>query len=159
MKVYIMRGLPGSGKTSWINRYLPGNTNVFSADFYHMTEEGVYQFDPKRASHAHNECLRSYDICLMLEMEHHALLPVAVDNTNILAWELAPYVRLAEIRGFEYEILHFLCDPETSIKRNIHTVPATTILRMHQDLLREELPPWWKVQVVPSDWKIISEKS
>ena len=74
--------------------------------------------------------------------------PVIVDNTNLTAWELAPYVRLAELYGYNYQILTFWCDPLVCAKRNVHGVPVDRIFCMNQTLLNEKLPPHWKHRII-----------
>lgn len=138
--IYIMRGLPGSGKSTWARKY-----KTFSADEYHVIN-GVYQFDPKRAAYAHKECLRAYLMFLRVGISQQ---DVAVDNTNTTLVELAPYVRLAEVFCREYKIVYLTCDVETAIKRNVHNVPANTILQMNKNLITEIVPPYWNQDVNP----------
>lgn len=146
MKVFIMRGLPGSGKSTWIKNNFPfeGKVEVFSADDFHMFD-GVYKYDPKRAGYAHDQCLLAYLTCIRVEK----VTPfVVVDNTNTTLMELAPYVRLAEIFGIDYEIIYIPCDPITAIMRNIHSVPENTILQMHKNLQTEIVPTYWNQRII-----------
>ncbi len=145
MKVVILRGLPGSGKSTWI-RTLTGKSyyEVFSADSFHMVGN-EYRFDPKRVSYAHNECFKGYVSCLMVEKKTEYVI---VDNTNTSLVELAPYVRVAEAFGIPYEIKYFFCDPIASMRRNVHQVPPNTILKMYDNLTREIVPPYWNQTVV-----------
>lgn len=136
-----MRGLPGSGKSTHVAK-MGVDAVVCSADHYHVVD-GTYRFDPARAGEAHNACLRKYVETLILPQ----YLTVVVDNTNTSLMELSPYVRLAEALGVEYEIHYILCSVVTALQRNVHAVPATTILKMHKNLVTEELPPWWRVRV------------
>lgn len=137
-----MRGLPGCGKSTWAKNNC--GTGVFSADSYHVGEDGVYRFDPKRAGWAHNECFRQFTIAVFTE----TFRVLCVDNTNTTLAELAPYVRVAEAFGHEYTIMYLMCDVETAIKRNVHGVPANMILTMQRNLLTEIVPPYWRQEVV-----------
>ncbi|KPP59929.1 hypothetical protein Z043_122108, partial [Scleropages formosus] len=67
--------------------------------------------------------------------------PVIIDNTNLQAWEMKPYAKLAVERGYRVDF----CEPNTSWrrdpseleKRNKHGVPQHKIAQM---LERFELP-------------------
>ena len=147
-----MRGLPGCGKSTWIEEELPkdefggnGNAVVCSTNFYH-TIDGVYQYDPKRAGWAHNQCLLKYLATLQEKLVTTEYL--VVDSTNTTLLELSPYVRLAEAFGVEYEIVCLPCDLEIAASAGIHSVPINTLLRMQQHLLTELVPAHWKQVVV-----------
>ena len=142
--IYIMRGLPGSGKSTWAKENCGNSVEVFSADSWHIVN-GVYRFDPKRAGYAHNECFRAFVLSLQAESEYAYRV---VDNTNATLMELSPYVRAIEAFGCEYKIMYILCDVETAIKRNVHDVPANTILAMQRNLLTEIVPPYWRQEIV-----------
>lgn len=90
MEVIIMRGLPGSGKDTWIRRNYPEG----SADSFHMVN-GVYQYDPKKAGEAHNACLRKF-LSICIEVKESLPSQLIVSNTNSTIVEIAPYYRVAE---------------------------------------------------------------
>ena len=146
MKVFIMRGLPGSGKSRWIDNHRRKHDDVIcSADHYHMVD-GAYKYDPAKTAFAHNACLRKYlDALYVHDKEADA---VFVDNTNATAAELSPYVRLAECLGHEVKIIRVHCDFETACRRNVHGVPPGTIWHMHQTMITERLPSYWKEEII-----------
>ncbi len=149
MKVTILRGLPGSGKSTWIASNVSANAHVFSADAYHMVLDGgrpVYKFDPANARKAHDWCLSQFLLYLTRGAEH-----LVVDNTNLSAWEISPYYRLAEVYGCEVEIVYLRCSPSLSLARNIHGVPEATILQMFARLMSDTLPPWWNMRVIEAN--------
>jgi len=147
-KCYIMRGLPGSGKDTWIKSNLLRQTDegempaVCSADTFHM-KDSKYLFVKEKQAEAHNWCLKEFNRLLWAGCPE-----IVVNNTNIRTYEIAPYYRLAEAFGYEVEIIHVLADPEVCKKRNVHGVPPETIDAMFKGL--EAIPPWWKVRVVMS---------
>ena len=146
MNIYILRGIPGSGKSTWIKQENRATDDeVCSADFYH-TINGVYKFDPKRTGEAHNLCLSKFLQLLQTKRDH-----IYVDNTNTTAWEIAPYYRLAEVFLCNVQIITILCPVEVAIARNVHAVPGTTILTMHRNILMEQLPPHWKHTVIAAE--------
>lgn len=165
MKVIIMRGLPGSGKSTWVkhcvqhHQHMHKTATVHSADRAHTLSDGTYKFDPKNVAKAHNDCLREY----LLSVDPHScinrfIIPeqqktscVIVDNTNTEVWEIAPYHRLAEMFNHEVSIIRVECSLQTAIGRGIHNVPIKTMLSMQHRLLTEVLPSHWNEQVVFSD--------
>lgn len=139
MRVIIMRGIPGSGKSTYASG-LPQPNVVVSADDYFLIN-GEYKFNVNDQARAHAMCLRGY-VAAINAWQRPAL--VVVDNTNILAADLAPYYSLAEAYGCDVKIVRCFVDPEIAMRRNVHDVPASVIWRMYQTLLNERLPAWWK---------------
>ncbi len=141
MKVIILRGLPGAGKSSL---HLDATTTTVSADHHFTDSDGVYKFVPSELGDAHKECLQDF---LKLLQSYDANV-VVVDNTNLTAMEIAPYYRLAEVFDYEVEIVTVQCDPAVAFIRNIHGVPEATHKRMAETLANEKLPPWWNHRVI-----------
>jgi predicted kinase len=139
--IYIMRGLPGSGKSSWASEI--AGAQIFSADSYHMVN-GVYRYDPKIAGQAHNECFKSFLLAAMSNRKNAFI----VDNTNTSLVELSPYVRVCEAFERDYTIVYVMCSVASAIARNIHGVPPNTILTMNRNLLTEVVPAHWKQMII-----------
>lgn len=141
--VKILRGLPGSGKSYWAREYALQHpkTLIVSADYYRIQPDGRYQFNASRVREAHDFCLRRF---WTLMWEGELDVPVIVDNTNISAWEIAPYYRLAEISNREVEIVTFATPLKTCLERQTHGVPEVTMGMMAQRLATEVLPFFWK---------------
>lgn len=142
MKAYILRGLPGSGKSTWAEtQNMKGGVCIYSADSFHIID-GKYCYDPKRAGFAHAECLRTYVEDIRIG-KHDIFI---VDNTNTRIHEMAPYIAVANAFGVDHEILQFNCSIDQSIARNIHGVPHGTIVSMNVALQTEHLPVHWNVK-------------
>jgi len=134
MKVIIMRGLPGSGK-SFFAKNLGGENVIVSADDYFL-HNGRYEFVPSKLGEAHAFCMRSF-----IDAIHNNVVDnVIVDNTNIRQWEIHPYYLVAQAYGLPVEIVTVNCNAEKAFGRNQHGVPLAAIQRMAVALANEVLP-------------------
>ena len=117
--LYIVRGLPGSGKTSLAEIVAPGH--VFSADdFFYDLGEGRYAFDPTRLKEAHESCQRRTREALTSGAER-----VAVANTFTQSWEAEVYFKMAHEHGYSSFVVE--CQSDFG---NVHDVPPEAIERM-----------------------------
>lgn len=164
-KVIIMRGAPGSGKSTYTKKNYP-DAVVVSADHFFEQPDGTYIFDRSKISAAHAACLRRFtqnvefgtcgdqgegrDSCLGTAYCGQSHRDIVVDNTNISAVEIAPYAALALAYGWELEIVTLDVDPKTSHARNVHSVPEKTVKDMHKRLTSEEarFPRYWSRKTV-----------
>lgn len=153
MKIKILRGIPGSGKSTWAEK-IDGQTCerdrkalICSADDFFM-KDGEYIFDPSKIGQAHAACFQKYLVLLARAEELEEIFSsIVVDNTNLQKWEISPYILAAAAHGIEdVEILNFHCSVEESIARNVHGVPAHAIERMHRTMQNEKLLPFWNVR-------------
>ena len=142
MKVIIVRGIPGSGKSTWINNNYP-RASICSADHFFIDKNDNYNFDRNKIGEAHKECMATFLTYVMTEFFDKGRVlrsPIIVDNTNISIHEVTPYLRVAEAFGYEVEVVRIGSDPDTAYKRNTHGVPLETIKRMHKSM--KPLPSW-----------------
>jgi predicted kinase len=132
-KLIIVRGLPGSGKSMFVDDFLYSplctvHGVVCSADNYFM-HDGEYQFDPNSLGDAHNYC-KGVAIDAMIA---RASL-VVIDNTNSQKWEFMPYLTLA--RDYNYDVTQITVGQVNQDvvaqyhQRNKHGVPEETIRKM-----------------------------
>ena len=161
MNIYIMRGLPGGGKTFFVHRLARElvkdgeSVGICSADFYHCgvpkqpvlpgdyDKLGPYVFKPENLAYAHPACMSGFLAAYQQKMQN-----IFVDNTNIHAWEISPYVLLGETFGYTVEILEVQATYSSCLERQTHGVPELTMYRMRESLAAEILPPWWTVKRV-----------
>ncbi|XP_028655151.1 NEDD4-binding protein 2-like 1 isoform X2 [Erpetoichthys calabaricus] len=133
-KLFILRGLPGSGKSTLARQIRNefGSAEIFSTDDFFRDESGRYHFKARELREAHE-----WNKERAKEAMEEGLNPIIIDNTNIHAWEMKPYVRMGLDNGY-YIIFK---EPETSWKNDIHRlhrktqngVPLDKIARMKED--------------------------
>ena len=144
--LFIMRGLPGSGKSSIAQSLVGGECQhvttrdvfrcllgkhgvVCTTDAYHYdewSEDGIYNFNPERLKEFHQ--LNQHAVRFFMKQN---VPGIVVDNTNIKRWECERYTRLAELFGYKVvvvEVPHISID--TCEQRNQHGVPREALERM-----------------------------
>ena len=127
MKLVIMRGVSGSGKSTKARKLVTdeGNSIICSADDYFM-KDGEYVFDGRELGKAHAWCLGK--VAAAMEI---GLRLIVLDNTNTQRWEYQPYLALAAAEGYEVEFVLVGDLDEASLKtyaqRNSHGVPLAVI--------------------------------
>ncbi len=84
--LYIVRGIPGSGKSTFAKSL--GGTH-FETDMFFM-KDGEYKFDISKIKEAHKWCQDSVYTAMLLN--HTALLNnvIVVSNTFTQEWEMKP---------------------------------------------------------------------
>lgn len=117
MKVIVLRGISGSGKSTWAKEHYPGAV-IVSADDYFLQPDGEYDFRPEELNDAHEECYQKF-IKAVLRKEPL----IVVDNSNRTVWEISPYVMPAQSFGYDVEIITLKCDPEVAIARKSWVAP------------------------------------
>ncbi|PKU45502.1 nedd4-binding protein 2 [Limosa lapponica baueri] len=126
----LLRGVPGSGK-SYLARALlednPGGIVLSTDDYFY--KHGQYHYDPDCLGEAHD-----WNRKRAKEAFEMRISPIIIDNTNIQAWEMKPYVTLAQ--QFKYKVMFREPDtwwkfkPKELERRNIHGVSKEKIKRM-----------------------------
>lgn len=143
-QVIVLQGVPGSGKTAvakdFVRRHPDLRCVIVSADdFFVERGGGTYAFDVTLLTQAHAACFRQFVLALQQGVD-----VVIVDNTNSTAWEMEPYMLGAEAFGYNATYWRVSCDPEVAAARNIHDVPVHVVHAIHERMLNEKLPPWWR---------------
>lgn len=132
----LMRGLPGSGKSS-LSKYILENTigynntydkHILSTDDF-FTKNGVYQYNKSQLPEAHG-----YNHQRAFSVMCKGFSPVIIDNTNTQMWEMKPYAMMATDYGYILEILepdtHWCFNEKELEKRNKHGVSKVVIKNM-----------------------------
>ena len=117
-KLIIIRGLPGSGKTTFAHTL---TTHVFEADQYFTDSNGIYTFDREKLSEAHHWCQAQVISAMIADAPI-----IAVSNTFVRKWEKKVYLDLARIYGYQVTEIT-MTNP---LRPSIHGVPDEVIERM-----------------------------
>lgn len=166
MEVILMRGLPGSGKSTLVSKHLgkyvkgmaptqgagdstklltqyEGSNLVLSVDDF---VNG--QYTAERVAEGHTLCFRTFvEVLRALSTNPSFTAPtcVVVDNTNTTVAELAPYVLALSAYASDAKtaIWQMNCSLKNSLERNTHAVPTHVLMNMQRRLHEEQLPPWY----------------
>lgn len=101
MKLLIVRGLSGSGKSTYARSLLSkGEYDQHEeADmFFYQNPDGKYRFDSNFIASAHRWCKNNVESGLIMGRN------VIVSNTFCRKWEYQPYLDLAKQYGAEVEV-------------------------------------------------------
>ena len=116
VKLTIVRGLPGSGKSTYAKKL--AGFNHFEADMFHMVD-GEYKFNFNNIKASHEWCQNKVKESLLNGNN------TVVSNTFTQLWEMQPYIDMAKELCIELNIV--------TLKEqygNIHNVPEEIIEKM-----------------------------
>lgn len=123
---YIMRGVPGSGKSTVARQIANGASRVIHSTDDYFYSGGEFRFDRRRLSEYHD---RNYEaFCHSLDAGE----PVVIcDNTNVRRWEFRRYEESAIKAGYIVALV-VMPHPVASVaaQRTLHGVPVHIIQRM-----------------------------
>lgn len=121
----LMRGLPGSGKSSLANILAVGGVKFAADDFWGPD----YDFDLDRRGEAH-----AWNQQRVREAMASGVTPIVVDNTNVSSYEFRPYLVDAMKHGYKVKFREpstpWRYTPSELAARNKHSVPIEAIREM-----------------------------
>ena len=122
-QLIILRGLPGSGKTTFAGHLSQSmNCPMYAADDHMVDDDGNYSFDPKRLHWCHKKC--QSDVERAMKFGAHNII---VHNTNTTEKELKPYLDLASMYG--YNVVSLIVENRHG-NSSVHGVPEHSMERM-----------------------------
>ena len=119
-KLFIVRGVPGCGKTTFAESICD---KVVSADDYHYDDEGNYNWKPENIKAAHRYSQGKTRSIMETGKD------VAVANTSTTVKEMKPYYDMAE--EFGYTVFSIIVENRHGGK-DVHNVPEKTLEAMEK---------------------------
>lgn len=123
----LLRGLPGSGKTSFAN-LIWSSYVICEADQFFYDEDGNYNFDATKLGLAHKSCQVRVESMMQMNENNSEYFPeIVVSNTSTTEKELQPYLDLALRYGY---IVVSLIVENRHGGQNVHGVPDEKLEQM-----------------------------
>ena len=127
--LYIVRGIPGSGKSTFAKKIVGHDFLVCEADKYFINKEtGEYKFDASKIKDAHKFCQDTVETYMKDSLVNDQFYrEIAVSNTFTQEWEMEPYFELA--KEFGYKVFSVVVENRHG-GTNVHNVPEDKIEQM-----------------------------
>jgi len=127
--LFLVRGLPGSGKTTFATS-IWNDYAVCEADKFFYDKEGNYNFDPSKLKEAHDWCKQEVETRMIDHQNNGQYYPeIAVSNTFTQEWEMEDYFKLAEKYG--YKVVSLIVENRHG-GQNVHRVPEDKLQKMKE---------------------------
>lgn len=117
----LLRGIPGSGKSTVAELLGGGNSTVVSADMF-FEKDGQYNFDMTKLGQAHAWCKGVVE-----DSMKQGVAKIFVANTFTMDKEINPYINLA--KEHDYSVVSLVVENRHGCM-NIHGVPEESLKRM-----------------------------
>ena len=123
-ELFLLRGVPGSGKSSLANSLSDALTGHAEADMF-FKKDGEYKFDPSKLKDAHEWCQGQVESWMKPQTGY--LDRIIVSNTFTQGWEMQPYYDLAKKYGYR---VYSLIVENRHWGKNEHGVPDSKVQEM-----------------------------
>lgn len=140
-KLYIVRGLPGAGKSTYAHTLAP---LVIEPDMFRYNANNEYVFDSDRNTEVNR---KTFDLCAYA-MYNLELPVIAVTAVFTKLDHFLPYVRMARRRGYAVTVVE--CKDQYE---NVHKVPDKAIAQMRsaweafdEELANQEGVSFWRIE-------------
>lgn len=123
--IVLVRGLPGSGKSTYALSLFSQGYAHFEADMF-LIVNGQYVYDKSKIGSAHDWCFSTAKAALENGRN------VVVSNTFLKKWEMQRYIEI----GYPFKVVEM-----NGEWKSIHGVPQATIDSMAK--VKESIPNEW----------------
>ena len=129
--LYIVRGIPGSGKSTFAKMLVGEDFLVCEADKYFIDKEtGEYNFDSTKIKEAHKFCQDTVESYMKDSLANDQFYrEIAVSNTFTQEWEMRPYFELA--KNYGYKVFSVVVENRHG-GTNQHEVPEEVLTKMRE---------------------------
>ena len=123
----LVRGLPGSGKSTFAN-FVWNDYAICEADKFFYDKEGHYNFDASKLKQAHEWCRNEVETRMKDNEANPQYYPeIVVSNTFTQEWEMEAYYELA--KKYNYLVISIIVENRHGGK-NVHGVPEEKLEQM-----------------------------
>ena len=122
--LYLVRGLPGSGKTTLVNSIKQAGDVSVAADDFMVNDGGEYVFDWRKLGDSHKSTQRTVE-----DSMKENITRIFVHNTFIKEEESKPYFDLA--RKYTYQVFSIIVENRHG-GESIRAVPTETLEKYRQ---------------------------
>ena len=147
-EMIIIRGLPGSGKsTKGLMMVDNGEADeLIEADQFFVEPDGTYNYDGDKIREAHNDCRQRTSQGLSDGKN------IVVANTFVYRWQMQPYLDYCRENGINVKVICLYNSGLTPLQlheRCVHSVPLDTI-QLWYDTYEvdwenaDPTPPWMR---------------
>ena len=132
-----MRGIPGSGKSTWAKNY-PTPCFIVSTDKFFIDEkDGEYKFDIEKLGYNHQKAFYQFQGAVNNEVP-----VIIIDNTNIKRKNYKNYVEFGLSGG--YTVVQKVC---CGNYQSVHNVPEEKIEQMRHEFQVDETLPHYEENI------------
>jgi len=123
--VIILRGLPGSGKSTFLQSFMLPHIHI-SMDHFWTKDGQPYSFDYKRLAEAIEWTHKQF----VEKLEAEGDLPIVVDNVSYAFEHYRFFWEEARKRGINVHIVHIERPFRECVRAGTHNVPVEKLLNM-----------------------------
>lgn len=124
-ELVILRGLPGSGKSTFAHLLTTGRNSVIIENDQHMYEDGVYIWKPSKMKGAIKETNEKLYRALKEGVEL-----IVIANVNVRLADFNRYMEMGKEHG--YKITSLVCENRANTKSK-HGVDEETLCSMEEN--------------------------